>query len=53
LAKEHIQMLAFLVRLLRAESGAAAIDYGLIATLIGVAGVAVMRTVGISFVNVL
>jgi len=39
-------MLAILVKLLRNEDGATAIEYGLIAALIAVAAVTVMGTVG-------
>jgi pilus assembly protein Flp/PilA len=39
-------MLGVLVRLLKDESGATAIEYGLIAALIAVAAVSVMSTVG-------
>jgi Flp pilus assembly pilin Flp len=52
-AKEHTKMVVFLVRLLRNECGVAAIDFGLIATLIAVAGVAVLRALGPILVNVL
>jgi pilus assembly protein Flp/PilA len=39
-------MLTFLVKLLKNEDGATAIEYGLIAALIAVAAVGVMGTVG-------
>ena len=39
-------MYGFLVRLIRDEQGATAIEYGLIAALIAVAAVTVMGTVG-------
>lgn len=43
---EEDRMLATLIKLVRNEAGATAIEYGLIAALIAVAAVVVMGTVG-------
>jgi Flp pilus assembly pilin Flp len=51
--REHVQMLALFVRLLRGEDGGAAIDYGLIATLIAVAAVALLRATGANLADLL
>ena len=45
-------MFASLVKLMRSEDGATAIEYGLIAALIAVAAVVVMGTVGTNLTSV-